>query len=380
MRPCGWVLLLVAVVPWAEPLAVGRRGGGGGKRRGRASSAGTSAGSGIRVNRVLCEKFSRREADRLVAEQRVSINGAIAAHGDTVGPGDSVKLDGKRIPFPHHRIAAPATAEKKHRSSSSSSSSSSDGGTGTGTGTGPVPQQKPIGSAVYIVYNKPAGVECTTDRRVAGNIVDAVGHKQRIFPVGRLDKDTTGIILLTTNGDLPNACLRAERKKPKTYEVTADKPVAPADVRRLSEGVVITTTSQSSKKSRPLTARTKPCKVSLIGGGGGGRSRSSSSSSSKRGGRRVRVTLVEGRNRQVRKMFRALGYTVKKLHRSSFMGMTARDVPVGSWRLVNAKERKTINEALDNAAVAAAVESAAAAADGDGDGDDDDDDDDGDGH
>ena len=354
------LLALFCLLQPTAPLAVpAKKRGGSGGRSSRSNSNGSGAGSGsssgndgagVRVNRVLCEKFSRREADRLVDERRVIINGAVAKHGDTVGPEDFVKLDGKRVPFPHHRISVPASKEDRSSdlggSSSSSSGSSSEGGRGGGGGGGRGGSVG-AGTATYILYNKPAGVECTTDRRVAGNIVDAVGHKQRIFPVGRLDKDTTGAILLTTNGDLPNACLRAERKKPKVYEVTADRAVSPGDLRRLGDGVVITTMSQgSSKHSRPLTARTKPCKVSFVGDGG-----------AKRGGKKVRVTLVEGRNRQVRKMFKAVGYTVKKLHRASFMGMSCRDIPVGSWRFVNAKERKIISGALENDAAASTATS-----------------------
>lgn len=262
-------------------------------------------GNGIRINRVLCEKYSRRAADRLVDEGRVMINGVVACHGDTVKYDDFVKLDGKRIPFPINRVQRPEAAGKSC-------------------------------SAVYILYNKPPGIECTTDRSVRGNIVDAIGHKERIFPVGRLDKDTTGLILLTSNGDLPNACLRSENKRPKTYVITTERPVSPAEIKSLSQGVVITTTAQRERGSRPVTSRTRPCKVSSVGRDG----------RSKGGGRRLQVTLVEGRNRQIRKMLRAIGHNVKKLHRSSFMGMSCKGIPVGSWREPTSKEMTIIEKAL----------------------------------
>jgi len=276
-------------------------------------------GLGLRVNKILSHRYSRREADRLVNAGRVTINGKKAIPGDTVTHADFVKLDGKRVAIPKVLFEAeiapgalgpPETASGGKRGAKR-----------------PTPT-----SFVYIVYNKPKGVECTTDQRVAENIVDAVGHPERIFPVGRLDKDSTGTIILTSDGRLPDACLRAENGRTKTYQITADRPVAPEDCRKISRGVVITTTSQSSGKSS--TSRTLPCEVHPI---------------QNSGGRVLKIKLKEGRNRQIRKMLRAVGYTVKQLHRPSFMGISCRGLKPGAWRDCNEKEIKIINRALEAA-------------------------------
>jgi 16S rRNA U516 pseudouridylate synthase RsuA-like enzyme len=149
----------------------------------------------VRVNKVLSEKFSRREADRLIAEGRVTVNGQVAAPGSAVKPSDFVKLDSKRVTFPAALLQALGTSEvTKARQLARS----------------PAARAAATAAPVYLVYHKPMGVECTTDQRVVGNVVDAVNHPNRIFPVGRLDKDTTGVLLMTSDGRLPNACLRAQ--------------------------------------------------------------------------------------------------------------------------------------------------------------------------
>jgi len=296
--------------------------GGGGRSANNKQSlpnSETGRGGGVRINKVFTEKFSRREADRIVEAGRVTINGRVAKPGDSVDLKDFVKLDGKKVNFPAVLTRRMVGATK----SSSPTSSSSGKKSSQSAKSGPV----------YIVYNKPSGVECTTDETVEGNIVAAVNHQQRVFPVGRLDKDTTGVILLTNDGQLPNACLRAEKGKAKTYLVTTQHAVDPDECRKLATGVVITTTAQSSKSKKPLTARTKPCKVHPLKG--------------VMGGRCLKMVLTEGRNRQVRRMLRAVGHRVTSLHRASFMGIhPGQGLKPGCWRDCNPKELAIIERAL----------------------------------
>lgn len=293
-------------------------GGGGAGDKGKLPRKASPAAGVVRVNKVLSEKFSRRDSDKLIAEGRVMVNGKVAVPGSSVAPSDFVKLDGKRVVFPAALLLSLGAAEvTKARQQART----------------PSDRRQAAATPVYIVYNKPSGVECTTDQQTPGNVVDAVGHIERIFPVGRLDKDTTGALLLTSDGRLPNACLRAEFGHEKTYEVTTDMPVRPEDCRKLALGVVITTQAQGS---RPKTARTLPCQVHLVKGG--------------LGGRLVKVRLKEGRNRQVRKMFRAVGYRVKQLHRPAFMGISVRGLKPGAWRPLDEREMEGIQRALNAAA------------------------------
>jgi ribosomal 50S subunit-recycling heat shock protein len=160
-------------------------------------------GGTVRVNKVLSEKYSRREADRLIAGGRVTVNGKVAVPGSAVKPSDFVKLDNKRVAFPPALLQTLGASEvTKARQVART----------------PSDRRAATAPLVYLVYHKPSGVECTTDQRVIGNVVDAVGHSSRIFPVGRLDKDTTGVLLMTNDGRVPNACLRAEHGHEKVSD------------------------------------------------------------------------------------------------------------------------------------------------------------------
>ena len=185
----------------------------------------------MRLNKYISETgvCSRREADAWIAAGRVRVNGELATLGTQVQEGDAVEVDGK------------AVASRR-------------------SGT------------VYIALNKPVGITCTTERHVAGNIVDFVDHPQRIFPIGRLDKDSEGLILLTNNGDIVNEILRSENEHEKEYVVTVDRPVTEIFLNGMASGV------------RILGTVTKPCKVKRSGPA------------------TFRIILTQGLNRQIRRM------------------------------------------------------------------------------
>jgi pseudouridine synthase len=235
---------------------------------------------GIRLNKVFKSTHSRREADKLIADGRVTINDELVeSMGQRVIPfKDIVKLDNVIIQGWEAMNAVESTLETQ--------------------------------VFEYIKYWKPLGVTCTTDRSIRGNIIDALEQdgyvsRNRIYPVGRLDKDTSGLILLTSDGRLPNSVLRGSQKQPKTYQVVIDRNIQENGIQKLRDGVVITTQAQrDGKRAPPLTARTLPSTVV------------------QNGPRSLSITIIEGRNRQVRKMFQAVGYNVIKLHRSNFMALT----------------------------------------------------------
>lgn len=192
----------------------------------------------------------------------------------------------------------------------------------------------------YIKYWKPLGVTCTTDRRISDNLIDALQDdgcfpKSRIFPVGRLDKETSGLILLTSDGRLPNAALRGKYKQPKTYLVRANRPVAMDDVQALRDGVVITTVAQrDGNRGKPLIAPTLPCQVRV----------------SSKNPRVLEITLVEGRNRQIRKMLDAVGYRVVDLHRKTFMKLSLDPLEgPGDWAPLSSTEMQIVSEVLTRA-------------------------------
>ena len=260
---------------------------------------------GVRINKIFTSSFSRREADRLVSSGRVRINGARASPGDRVGPSDLITLDER--PF-----AQPAVEER-----------------GTEERT----------TDIYLKYWKPRGVTCTTDQRVRGNIIEALAFPgpERLFPVGRLDKDSEGLILLTNDGRLPNAINRAEHAHEKIYEVTCHRALSDAHLRQLARGVVITTTAQRDRgPPKELTAPTLPCAVA----------RTSSTS--------FNIVLTEGRNRQIRRMCQAIGFTVTALRRTEVMGigLTGLQGP-GEWTMLPESERSGIHAAIEGAAVRA---------------------------
>lgn len=237
-----------------------------------------SSESTKRLNKYISDTgfCSRREADKLIEQKRVTINDKLPELGTKVGPGDVVKVNGKRI--------------------------------------GAVAKDK--SDRVYIVYNKPIGITCTTERHVKGNIIDAIGHKQRIFPIGRLDKPSEGLILLTSDGDIVNKILRAENAHDKEYEVTVNQPISERFLQKMAKGVPI------------LGTVTKPCQVSA------------------RGKFKFNIILTQGLNRQIRRMCEFLGYEVTKLKRTRIMHIELDRLRPGQWRNMTENELKTLNQAL----------------------------------
>lgn len=224
----------------------------------------------MRINKFISETgfCSRREADKLVESGKVTINGEIAVLGSQAELGDDVRVNGKRI-----------GEQRRH---------------------------------VYIALNKPVGITSTSESHIKGNIVDFVGHSERIFPIGRLDKDSEGLILMTNDGDVVNPILRSEGKHEKEYIVTVDKPLTEAFVRGMSQGVKV------------LGSLTLPCKVTRVGD------------------RTFRIILTEGRNRQIRRMCEAYGYHVRKLKRLRIMNIHLGELPVGKWRDLSEDERREL--------------------------------------
>lgn len=229
----------------------------------------------LRINKFISETgyCSRREADKLVEAGRVSINGQTAELGSQAELVDDVRIDGK-----------PIGAQKSH---------------------------------VYIALNKPVGITSTTEAHIQGNIVDFVGHPERIFPIGRLDKDSEGLILMTNDGDIVNPILRSEGRHEKEYVVTVDRPVTPMFVKGMSEGV------------RVLGSMTLPCQVTKVAD------------------RTFRIILTEGRNRQIRRMCEAFGYRVRKLRRIRVMNIHLGDLPTGKWRDLTDNEKRELFRMLD---------------------------------
>ena len=234
--------------------------------------------SGKRLNKYISESgyCSRREADKLIEQNCVTINGKIPELGTKVQEGDIVKVKGKII--------------------NASDESKAD--------------------RIYIAYNKPVGITCTTERHIKGNIIDAIKHKQRIFPIGRLDKPSEGLIFLTSDGDIVNKILRAENAHDKEYLVTVDKPLSERFVERMQRGVPI------------LGTVTKPCIVKI-------KSRFV-----------FTIILTQGLNRQIRRMCEYLGYNVVKLKRTRIMSVTLQNLKVGQWRHLTAQEMAKINQAV----------------------------------
>ena len=215
----------------------------------------------MRLNKYISETgiCSRREADAWIAAGRVRVNGEPATLGTQVGEGDRVEVDGK-----------------------------------------PVASQR--SETVYIALNKPVGITCTTERHIPGNIIDYVNHPQRIFPIGRLDKDSEGLILLTNNGDIVNEILREENAHEKEYVVTVDRPVTDEFLMGMAHGVDI------------LDTRTKPCKVRRIGRNVFG------------------IILTQGLNRQIRRMCAAFDYNVRRLQRVRIVNVRLDGIKTGAWR------------------------------------------------
>ena len=231
-----------------------------------------------RLNKYISDSgfCSRREADKLIEKGRVTINGYIPELGTKVGSGDEVCVNGHLV----KKVA-------KNKS-----------------------------DRIYIAYNKPVGITCTTESHVRGNIIDAIGHTKRIFPIGRLDKPSEGLIFLTSDGDIVNKILRAENAHDKEYIVSVDQPISERFIERMSKGVPI------------LGTITKPCAVNV------------------QSKYTFKIILTQGLNRQIRRMCEYLGYEVETLKRSRIMSVELDGLQVGEWRYLTEEEMSDINTAV----------------------------------
>jgi 23S rRNA pseudouridine2604 synthase len=228
--------------------------------------------STTRLNKYISESglCSRRAADRYIEQGNVIINGKKAKVGDKVFFGDIVTVNGQTI------------------------------------------EPKEVENTVLIAYNKPVGITSTTEAGVKSNIVDHVNHSERVFPIGRLDKDSQGLIFLTNNGDLVNKILRAGNNHEKEYLVTVNKPVTDAFLAGMAKGVPV------------LGVMTKKCEVS------------------KEGNNVFKITLIQGLNRQIRRMCEHFGFEVTKLERVRIMNISLKGIPLGEWRELTPEEQTEI--------------------------------------
>lgn len=224
-----------------------------------------------RINKFLSETgyCSRREADRLLEEGRITINGKVPELGTKVSVEDEIRVDGKLI-------------------------------------------REKTSKAIYLAFNKPAGIECTTNQSVRNNIIDYINYPKRIFPIGRLDKASEGLIFMTDDGDIVNKILRARNNHEKEYIVTVDKPITDRFIQRMGSGIPI------------LDTVTKKCKVEQVS-------------------KFVfRIVLTQGLNRQIRRMCEYLGYEVIALKRTRIINISL-DVPLGRYRDLTDDEIKELN-------------------------------------
>ena len=230
----------------------------------------------IRLNKAISDSgiCSRREADRYIEQGRVVVNGKVASVGTKITPFDKIRVDGHLV--------------------------------------------KQQVETVYIAFNKPVGITCTTDPADPDNIVDYVNYPQRIFNIGRLDKPSEGLIFLTNDGNIVNKILRAGNQHEKEYVVTVNKPITPEFEKHMQRGVPI------------LGTVTKPCK--LI----------------RETDTRFRIILTQGLNRQIRRMCEALGYEVQRLKRVRIMNVTLTGLSAGEWRFLTEKEMTEINRMVQN--------------------------------
>lgn len=228
----------------------------------------------IRINKFFTEHgiCSRREADRLIESGVITINGRPAKLGDQVESTDVIVREGRVIPWGKANL--------------------------------------------YIKYHKPVGVTTTSESHVPGNIIAEIGHHERIFPIGRLDKDSSGLILLTNDGNIVNEILRTEFGHEREYLVQVDRPFDHSFLDHMSRGVVI------------LGNQTKPCRMVRVGRD------------------QFRIILMEGRNRQIRRMCQARGYRVTKLHRTRIMHITVNGLDIGRWKELSSHERKRLLKAV----------------------------------
>lgn len=237
-----------------------------------------AAREGVRLNKYIAESglCSRREADRLIADGKVTVDGRVGVLGDRVLPGMKVMVNG--------RVAAMHTQKQK----------------------------------VYIALNKPVGIVCTADPREPSNVIDFVGHPERIFPIGRLDRDSEGLLLLTNDGEIVNRILRAAGRHEKEYVVDVDKPITADFLGRMASGVPI------------LDTVTLPCRVT------------------REDRQRFRIVLVQGLNRQIRRMCEALGYNVVSLRRERVMNIRLGRLKPGHWRNLTPAEMDELMAQLDD--------------------------------
>jgi 23S rRNA pseudouridine2604 synthase len=228
----------------------------------------------IRINKFFTEQgmCSRREADRLIESGVITINGQIAKLGDRVETTDVIARQGQVIPW--------------------------------GKAT------------LYIKYHKPVGVTTTSESHVARNIIAEIGHPERIFPIGRLDKDSSGLILLTNDGNIVNEILRTEFGHEREYLVQVDRPFDHTFLDRMAPGVMI------------LGSQTKSCRTARVARD------------------QFRIILTEGRNRQIRRMCQALGCRVIKLHRTRIMHITVKGLSIGEWKELTGQEREQLLTAI----------------------------------
>ena len=226
----------------------------------------------MRLNKFISSTglYSRRKADELIKDKRVSVNGEIGIIGQDVNENDKVYVDGKPLEINEN--------------------------------------------SVYIILNKPRGITCTTERHIEGNIIDFVNHTERIFPVGSLDKDSEGLIILTNDGDIVNKILREGNDKKKEYIVTVNKSITSNFIRSMSEGVKI---YNPVKNEYTVTQK---CEVSKIND------------------RTFKIILSQGLNRQIRRMCTALEYKVINLKRIKIMDLTLEGLNTGEWRNLTSQE------------------------------------------
>ena len=234
---------------------------------------------GIQINKYVSASgyCSRREADKLIEQGRVMINDKVARLTDKVRETDEVSVDFEYI--------------KKKKSQS-----------------------------VYMAFNKPAGITSTTDMKDKTNIIRFINYPKRIFPIGRLDKDSEGLILLTNDGDIVNKILRAENNHDKEYVVVVNKAITPEFISKMSSGIEI------------LGTKTQGCKVK------------------QESGKKFRIVLRQGLNRQIRRMCEALGYEVISLVRVRIMHIHLEKIPVGKWRYLNNNEIEELQRLVKDSA------------------------------
>ncbi len=234
----------------------------------------------MRLNKFISSTglCSRRKADELINQGRVKINGDIAIIGQRVNPEDKVEVNGQLL-----------KTEKKN---------------------------------VYIALNKPPGITCTTEGHIKGNIVDFVNHPERIFPIGRLDKESEGLILLTNDGDIVNRILRNENDNEKDYIVNVNKDITSSFIKGMSNGVKI---YNPVRNEYTVTNR---CKVVKLGD------------------RSFEITLTQGLNRQIRRMCARFNYKVVKLKRIRIMNIELNNLALGKWRNLTEEELRNLLEII----------------------------------